>query len=97
MKSDNFVSTQRLRVGLCSIAVLTMLGFVLPPPVLGQGGQASIQGTVADQTGAAVPAAQISITNTATGLTQQTVTSSSGTYVVPLLPVGTYTVKCTKE
>ncbi len=97
MKSDGSMLKLGRRVGFGSIALLFMLSLLLPVLVLGQGGQASIQGTVLDQSGAVVPDAQISITNTATGLTQQTVGTSSGTYVLPLLPVGTYTVKCAKQ
>jgi hypothetical protein len=53
---------------------------------------ARIRGTVADPTGAVVPKAQVTVTNTATGVSVTTITSSSGDYLFPALPVGTYNI-----
>jgi hypothetical protein len=53
---------------------------------------ASIQGTVTDPSGAAVPNAKVTVTNQATGVSAQTTTSSGGTYTVGQLPPGNYTV-----
>jgi len=55
-------------------------------------GSASLNGTVTDATGAAVPAAGISARNTATGLERATQTSEVGHYTFAGLPVGTYDV-----
>jgi hypothetical protein len=62
------------------------------PPAYGQAGKATIQGTVADPSGAVVPNADITVTNTSTGLTLHATSADNGTYTVPLLPVGTYTM-----
>jgi hypothetical protein len=51
-----------------------------------------ITGTVKDPSGAVVPNARITATRTATGVSQSTISSGAGTYTVPRLPVGTYTV-----
>ncbi len=51
-----------------------------------------ITGTVTDPSGAVVPNARITATNTATDVSQSTVSSSAGTYTIPRLPVGMYTV-----
>jgi Carboxypeptidase regulatory-like domain len=51
---------------------------------------ASIFGSVSDSQAATVAGAQVTLTNTATGLTRNTVTDSSGGFVIPLLPVGSY-------
>lgn len=52
----------------------------------------SIEGIVTDRSGAIVPDAQVSITNTATGVVRNTTTTSDGFYrVVDLVP-GTYDV-----
>src|SRR6185437_11461259 len=61
---------------------------------LGAWGQynASIQGTVTDPSGAAVPNAKVTVTNQATGVSTQTTTSSTGSYTVGQLPPGNYTV-----
>ena len=53
---------------------------------------ASIQGTVTDPSGAAVPNAKVTVTNQATGVSSQTTTSASGGYTVGQLPPGNYTV-----
>lgn len=53
---------------------------------------ASVQGTVTDPSGAAVPNAKVTVTNQATGVSSQTTTSVSGGYTVGQLPPGNYTV-----
>src|SRR5450432_2167363 len=52
----------------------------------------TIQGTVTDPSGAAVPNAPVTINNASTGEQRSTATDSSGIYLVPSLPVGTYRV-----
>ncbi len=58
-------------------------------------GQATgtISGTVTDATGAAVSAAKITVTEEATDVVRDGITDSAGHYVVPLLGVGSYTVR----
>ncbi len=53
---------------------------------------ATLNGIVTDSSGAVIAGAQVSLTNTATGLNQKTSTSSTGAYNFNLLPVGTYRV-----
>src|ERR1051325_3237316 len=53
-------------------------------------GGASLNGTVTDASGAAVPNAKIALTNPATGFTRNTQTSDAGLYVFTGLPVGQY-------
>jgi hypothetical protein len=53
---------------------------------------ATIVGAVTDSTGAVVPNAVIVVTQAETGLKRETRTNQSGIYVVPALPVGTYSV-----
>lgn len=56
------------------------------------GGEAGIQGTVVDPTGAAVPGAVVTATNVATGVASSRVASSDGLYTIsPILP-GIYSV-----
>jgi outer membrane receptor protein involved in Fe transport len=50
----------------------------------------SIQGTVVDQSGGALPGVTVTVTNTATGATRVSTTDSTGTFRAELLPVGTY-------
>jgi len=54
--------------------------------------QGRILGVVTDQSGAVVPSAKVTITNTATGVTRSLVTSASGEYVAPNLEPGPYSV-----
>src|SRR5215471_6065719 len=53
----------------------------------------SIQGSITDPTGAAVAAAQVTITGKATGQVIRTTTTSSGTYSSGALIPGDYTVR----
>ena len=68
---------------------LALLLWVLP--TYAQYG-ASLQGTVTDKSGAVVPGANVTITDQATQVTRNTVTSDSGFYRIPALPPGHYTV-----
>ena len=56
-----------------------------------------INGTVTDQGGAAIPGAQVQITDDATGVTKTSVASSAGEYDFPDLPLGSYTVSATSS
>ncbi len=53
---------------------------------------ASIVGTVKDPTGAVLPGVAMTVKNTGTGLSRDTITNETGDYTVPLLPVGTYEI-----
>ncbi|MCS6952552.1 MAG: TonB-dependent receptor [Bryobacteraceae bacterium] len=52
----------------------------------------TITGRVTDPSGAAVPKAEVTVTEQNTGLSQRTETGDTGRYTVPLLKPGTYTV-----
>jgi hypothetical protein len=51
---------------------------------------ATVQGTVLDAQGGVVPDAKVAAKNLATGLERTTQTDSSGIFLLPSLPVGTY-------
>ena len=53
-------------------------------------GNAAVQGTVQDATGAVIPGASVTITNVNTGVQQTTKTDQGGVYSFPSLIVGTY-------
>lgn len=70
-----------------------MAGLVaLSLPLFGQG-TASIVGTVTDPSGAAVPSAKVTVTNTETGITRSTTTNTTGSYAARELTVGQYLVR----
>ena len=64
---------------------------------LAQSERGTISGTVQDATGAVVPGAKVTLTNSQTGVTFSLPSNASGEFTVPQLPVGTYTVKFEKE
>jgi hypothetical protein len=62
-------------------------------PAHGQAaGKATITGAVTDPSGAVVAGVEVTATDTLTGLTAKATTADNGTYAVPLLPVGTYSM-----
>lgn len=63
----------------------------------GQEIRGSIVGNVSDPSGAAVPATQVTIRNEDTGIENKTTTGAAGTYTVPDLLAGVYTVTAVKE
>ncbi len=58
---------------------------------------ARLSGTVADQTGAVIPKASISVVNAGTGLTQTAASDDSGSYTLLALPPGTYRLTVSKD
>ena len=65
--------------------------------LFGQSERGTIEGTVRDTTGAVVPGAKISVTNTATNTSLTLTSSEQGDYTAPSLGVGIYTVRVEKE
>jgi len=88
----------RIRPLTLSVSVCLGMGLLLvAPKILAQQvttGQ--ILGSVTDSSGAVIPGAKVTITNTATGIAKTTVTNSSGSYFVPYLIPGTYVVGASK-
>jgi hypothetical protein len=72
----------------CRIALVSLLAI---SALLAQS-TGTIQGSVFDQSGATVPKAAVTVRNMGTGEERSFTTDDSGLYVVPSLPVGSYTV-----
>jgi Carboxypeptidase regulatory-like domain len=70
---------------VCAFVLVAAMAF-------GQVGNGTITGTVTDPAGAVIPGAAVEAKNTATGVAFSAVSTSTGNYTVPDLPVGTYTV-----
>jgi hypothetical protein len=66
-------------------------------PAFGQQTLGAITGTVTDPSGAVVSDATVKAVNIATNLEVEAHTKSTGSFVIPDLPVGTYKVTVTKE
>lgn len=78
------------RAGFLWLAVVAIL-LAMSPTVWGQD-NATVNGTVVDSTGALVPNAQISLTNTATSQIRQAVSNSAGAYRFANVGIGNYTL-----
>jgi len=76
---------------------LLVLSFLFVANVAAQEVTASIVGTVTDPTGAAVPNAKVTVTNTATFVDRTYTTNDDGSFVATLLPIGTYKVSVTSQ
>jgi Carboxypeptidase regulatory-like domain/TonB dependent receptor len=74
---------------------LAVLAVVMHPSVFAQIDTGAIVGSIFDPSGAAVPKAAITVTNTATHEVLTTVSNSAGQYQFTGLRVGEYTVKAT--
>ena len=86
MKQNFWRSVARL--GLLSMAVL-----LCSLPALTQQTLGSLNGTVVDPSGAAVPGATVTATDAAINVTATATTSATGYFQIFNLPIGTYVVK----
>ena len=82
-------------VRVCRTWWLAML-LLLPASAFAQGELGALTGTVTDPSGAIVPEATITITNTSTGVVRTTSSSRAGYYRVPV-PPGPYKLEAAKE
>src|SRR5438105_12395698 len=78
---------QRRRV--LPLTVLLLLAIGLHAQVTST---APLSGTVTDQTGSVVPGTAVTVQNMETGTTYKAVTGANGTFNVPALSTGTYSV-----
>jgi len=81
---------------LCTVVLLLLV--TTTPFLAGQAaGNASLQGNIVDQTGAVIPDAAITLTNSATSVTRAAVSDTKGQYSFPNTAVGTYNLSVTKS
>ncbi|MGA2882408.1 MAG: carboxypeptidase regulatory-like domain-containing protein [Bryobacteraceae bacterium] len=57
---------------------------------------ATISGTVSDPSGASVPAVEVSVTQTDTGVSRSVTTDVNGSFIIPNLPLGPYRLQAMK-
>ncbi|MBI1750308.1 MAG: TonB-dependent receptor [Acidobacteria bacterium] len=79
-----------------ALAYAALLALLLTPAVTAQTFRGTILGTVSDQSGAVVPGAKVKVRNVDTGLVRETQTAGDGSYSVPELPIGNYSVTVEK-
>lgn len=82
------------KLGLYLGIVLTVL---LPAALAHAQFTASVQGTVTDTSGAAIPGATITLTNAGTNISSHTTSSASGNYQFVSLAPGNYQISATRQ
>jgi hypothetical protein len=98
MKSpDNILRAGRAsKLSKAVLLLVVTLALAIPALLKAQtAGAGAITGTVTDSTGAAIPNATVVATNTATSVTTQRTSSSSGLFNIAPLPPGTYSLSVT--
>jgi hypothetical protein len=76
---------------------LVLLAGAIVSPLLAQQDRGLITGTVKDSSGAVIPAAKVTVTQTQTNANYSTVSADTGDYTIPSLPIGTYNIKVEKD
>jgi len=77
--------------------MLSLLLVNLSPSLRAQEVTAGITGTITDPSGAPIPNAKVTATNTLQGVPYTTQTNGVGVYDLPRLPIGTYDVSVTAQ
>src|SRR5258706_10739467 len=78
--------------------ISALVAILITPVCYGQAiAVAEVHGQVADASGAAVPGAQIKMTQAETQYNRNTTSAADGAYGFPNLPVGPYTLEVTAD
>jgi hypothetical protein len=85
------------RMSLLAAVGFVILGVCSTPKLFGQTSTGAVRGEITDQSGAAVPGAEVVLQSTTTGVKRTTESLQAGNYELPLVPPDTYqlTVKRT--
>jgi len=75
---------------LSAVVSLCLICCMLPALLLAQGTGGRILGRVSDPSGAVLAGVKVTLTNEATGVSNEATTNSNGDYGFPQVPVGTY-------
>jgi hypothetical protein len=78
------------KISFLVLACALVLG--VSPAIYGQA-TGSFSGNILDKSGSAISGAKVTVTSQGTGLTRSESADNSGHYLIPLLPVGNYTVR----
>src|SRR5881296_2801679 len=85
-------SVSLFSLGRLVVAILVLIASGTNWLVFAQTATATIVGVVKDTSGALIPGVSITVKHTDTGQTRTAISSDSGSYNVPLLPVGAYEI-----
>jgi hypothetical protein len=83
----------RIYTASVALAAAVCLTWLTPSAAAQSAGEGSLQGTVTDTSGAAIPNATVTATNTATGISSTTKSTSAGFYTISPMNPGTYVVR----
>ncbi len=75
------------------LVLLLSIACCIPQAAVAQQATATVTGTVTDPSGAAIPNAQVQLTNVETGVVRKTGTNNVGSYTFPSVVPGTYSMK----
>src|SRR5262249_11450047 len=92
MKSKRFFHVQ-LWNSILHVSFFVSLALLCCPSLFAQSTGGRIRGTVPDQSGATVAAANVVITNQANGSQRETQSGANGEYIFLEVPVGTYQIE----
>jgi hypothetical protein len=90
-------SMNRLRPRAYALFIAASLVVLAPAHLAAQAGTGTFSGTVVDDQGAAIPGANVTATELATGATRATASNAEGVFRLAGLPAGRYTVDVTLE
>lgn len=79
------------------ILCLVVVGTIPAAPARAQSSTATLSGTVVDGNAAVLPDTNITAVNVETGQRRQVISTSDGTFTIPLLPPGRYTVTALRQ
>ena len=85
----------KLAARVSGLVLVVLLCWAIP--LHAQNSNASITGTVMDQSGAMVPNAELTLTLTTSGTVKKATTGQDGIFAFPNIPVGTYELQCTSQ
>ena len=93
--TQQFKGKRAIRLAACVCLWLMTIGMLIPA-AFGQGITGSITGNVTDSTGATIPGATVTVTQIETNAVHTATSSDVGSFTIPQLPPGQYTVKVDK-
>ncbi len=82
---------------ICALAIAVLIASAAPSLYAQQINVAQAAGQITDSSGAVIPGVTITLTEVERGVSHKAVTDSSGRYIMPGLPVGSYRLQVQKD
>jgi hypothetical protein len=91
-------TSRQRRITIALVAIfIAVISFTQSAHIRAQSATAGLSGTVLDEAGAVVAGVNITIVNADTALKRDAKTGSDGTFAIPLLPPGNYTLTARRD